>query len=625
MRYRWSYSEDGGTVWTEVSPTNGSRLSITQARDLSAGQVFFRKKLAQAVILGSTDYRAIDAIRRNPARRCETLLLRCEAMCGSWSEYWRGEFSAGSAKWDLDNCTVEIKAETVDRYSCLLGKKDVKRNILQVGVVDASYAVLPSLEFGTCTTVGAAPSPPGDCDTFFGPGGGPGDPFIDGWDTATTSQVAPGPSQVNFYWRERVETECVGGSPVPPPGAGWTLITNDCAGSGTAVYARQPIIAWPFDPPSAGTIVDGVNVPPAGSCNWVFMGMGGIDDPFTTDNDALPYYVCVDSASQTALPRARTLQAATEYLIDQTGCELAGVRSDFFDWNAPGDAPGYVAGENYVTGSLNQMNALVILQKTDVIDPAASDPATIGELTFAEMMTLFRVGPRCFWDIDDQGYVRIEHRSYWVFVIGLDLVTTQRPNEPLVYESLGEEIPRVERARWMEAQGRDFVGKDIVYDSPCVPDGAAENVKEWSPGRFTTDVSFIDTDPDAISKDGFVLLATTLVGGVYQAIIDTGAITGNFTSNAPLSWANLQRDFWTYDRYLPSANMNGTDTVFDAYLPNVKQEQASIAMCCEVLTFDPKKRVEGRLSRLLGTAGYVESASLDLYTARLTLVLRYAY
>jgi hypothetical protein len=374
MNQRWSISDDDGATWRIVTPLNGSQGKIDQVRDLGAGQVFFRKKLNGSVDLGGSDYLFLDAKRRAPSLRCAELLIRVEFQCGAWKEYWRGKFSPGSIRWNLFDCIVSIKAETVDRYTCLLESKDVKRNLMQVGVVDASYAALPSLEFGTCTTVGAVPAPLGDCDTFFGPGGAPGDPFVDGWGAATTSQVAPGPSQVNFYWRERVETECVGGSPVPPPGVGWALITNDCAGSGTAIYARQPLIVWPFDPPSAGTIVDGENVPPAGACNWVFMGMGGVDDPFTPDNDALPYYVCIDSAAQTALPRARTMQAANEYLIEQAGCDLEGVRSDFYDWNAVGDAPGYTPGINYVTGLTNQMNALVILQKTDVIDPARKQP-----------------------------------------------------------------------------------------------------------------------------------------------------------------------------------------------------------------------------------------------------------
>lgn len=628
MRYRWSYSEDGGTAWTEVTPTNGSRLSITQARDLNAGQVFFRKKLAQAVVLGGADFRLLDAIRRNPARRCATLLLRCEKMCGQWGEYWRGEFSAGSCKWDLDLCTVEVKADTVDRYSCLLGKKDVKRNILNADVVNVNVLVLPpGLEIlATEGWTGLLP-PPADY----------------GWVEVDTQSIVypPGmgfcsgdPATLRIFWRETVTTDCVGGLPVAPAGTGWQQLfpgepffepeATDCATSNQTKWARIPAATWPFpnDPIVLGPVDLPFDEPTSPSCNsWYRIGQ-----LTCLGAHAVGMFICLeDAVVQTSIDRARTLVSAVDYIIDKAECDTLGARSDFFEWDPPGDAPGYVAGENYVTGTENQVDQLLILQKTDVIAPTASNPATIGEMTFTEMMTALRVMFRVYWDIDDAGNVRIEHWSYWVFAVGLDLVTAERPNEPLVYESLGEEIPRVERARWMEALGLDFVGKDIIYDSPCVPDGAAENVKEWNPGRITTDVAYVISDPTAISRDGFVVLATNFNGVDYDCIVDTGALSNSPATNAPLSWANLERDFWTYDRYLPAANMNGTDTVFDAFLPNVKQEEVSIAMCCDALTFDPKKRVDGELARLLGTTAYVESASLDLFTQRLKLVLRYAY
>lgn len=631
MKKRWQISSDGGTVWRTVHPINGDKHRISQERDLETGCIGFRKKLTSDLVfqdnqrLGIDDYTYLRAFEEDPDLRCSELLVALQFQCsGTWTEFYRGKFSAGSCKWELGACVVTVKPETVDKYTCLLEKAKVKRNILQAAVVDASYVALPSLEFGTCTTLGFIPTPLGDCDEFFGPGGTPSDPPIDGWQGATTSQVAPGPSQVNFYWRERVETECVGGSPSPPPGVGWSMLQDNCATTGTAIYVRQPLISWPFDPPSAGTIVDGINTPPDTTCQWVFMGMGGIDDPFTPDNDAVPYYVCIDSATQTEINRARTLQSATEYIIEESGCDLLGTRSDFFDWNAPGDAPGYVSGENYITGTTSQTDALVILQKSDVIDPNASNPATIGEITFLEMMTALRVMFRCYWDIDDDGYVRIEHWHYWLYQQGLDLpvMYDAKVIEPLTYTHLGDEIPRIERAVFMEAQGRDFVGKDILYSGPCVN---TEEVKEWSPGKITTDVSFIDTDPTSISKDGFVILAADLASGVYQTIVDVGAITGNFTSNAPLSWANLERDFWTWDRYLPTGNMNGADVAFDGYLPNIEQEQVSVTLCCELLTFDPSETVNTSLGERLDAEAIVESVQHDIPANRTRLTMRYAY
>jgi hypothetical protein len=193
--------------------------------------------------------------------------------------------------------------------------------------------------------------------------------------------------------------------------------------------------------------------------------------------------------------------------------------------------------------------------------------------------------------------------------------------EPLVFESVGDEIPRIERAAWMEAQGRDFVGKDIVYDSAC----AVGPAKVWSAGRFTTDISFIIADPDAIGKDGFCLLATRLVSGTYQTIVATGAIPGNFVSNAPLSWANLEDTLWRHDRYLPSGTMNGAITDFNGFLPTVKQDGVAFDACCSTLGIDPREAVAGRLSDRLAALGLVESMTHDLYADRITMVIRYAY
>ena len=143
---------------------------------------------------------------------------------------------------------------------------------------------------------------------------------------------------------------------------------------------------------------------------------------------------------------------------------------------------------------------------------------------------------------------------------------------------------------------------------------------------MTTDINFVLADPDAISKQGFVLLATTFDGVVYDTIIDEGAITGTMITNAPLSWANLQRDFWTWNRYLPSGNMNGQDVTFDGFRPNIEQEGLSLPMCCGLSDFDAREYLSTRLGARLGIVrAEVVSADHDIQTGRTTFVLRYAY
>ena len=211
-------------------------------------------------------------------------------------------------------------------------------------------------------------------------------------------------------------------------------------------------------------------------------------------------------------------------------------------------------------------------------------------------------------------------------VNGWNLITRDKTDEQLRYEHLSESIPSVERVTFMEALSRDFVGKDITYNGPCVSPQATNDVKEYSPGKVTTDVSMVLSDPTAIAKDGFVVLATSFNGTDYDTIIDTGAITGNYISNAPLSTANLQRDYWTWTRFLPTGNMNGADVTFDGFRPNIEQSDVRTGMCCDALYFDPRDKLTTALGIALGNKpGIVEGVTYDLFVDRMELTIRYAY
>lgn len=616
MRRRWQFSSDG-TSWRDCFPINGDAHRITQERDLDTGLIAFRKKLSSPLVFynnareGVTDYAWVRAYADDQAARCNTLYVRLQYQCsGAWTEYYRGKFSAGGCRWDMESCVVEVRPETVDKYTCLLESAKVKRNILQVENVTATAAfALADIEIYACYDTLGTCQPPGDpMDANWA------------WELINATSFINGSTYVVRLWsRVRVQTECVGGVPSQPPGTGWELLSDNCAVNGTADYVRSltssEILFLGGGSFTTTSCVDGVEVQP--SChNRALL--------FDCDDATAPVMWYCYPTTGVEYDGSRLVESVAEYMLDQSGCDLHGVRSDFFEWDPVGDAPGYASGVNYITGGANQINHLVILQKSDAIDPNASNPATIGEMTFAELMAALRVMFRCYWDIDDDGYLRVEHWHYWLFDSGLDM-TEQRDGrtvDPLIYDAVGGEIPRIERAIWMEAQGRDFVGKDIVYAGPCVN---TEEPKEWSPGKITTDIAFIQASPDQISRDGFAIMACTVDSGAYSVILDNGAITGNYATNAPLSWANLQRDFWTWDRYLPNGNMNGSDAVFDGFLPTVEQERASVTMCCELFDFNPSEPVTTALGVMLGTDGVVESTELDVPTDRLRLTIRYAY
>jgi hypothetical protein len=322
------------------------------------------------------------------------------------------------------------------------------------------------------------------------------------------------------------------------------------------------------------------------------------------------------------------MQEAMNYLLEKTGCEIGDAYSDFFEWNAIGDAVGYAVGVNYVTGETNQMNHLFIVQKSDAIDPTATNPATIGEMTLKELLSLFATAFRVFWKIDELGRFRVEHWSFWTTPVGLNVATyaTDDKSEPMAYIHLKADIPRYERPKWAQAQGADFIGVDIEYSGPCVSTEGESDVKEYNVGQFMTDISFIGTDPDAIGKDGFVILATSFVDPDYWTILDTGALTGTLNTNAPLSWANLERDFWQHDRFLPTGTMNRALTEFLGFVPNIEQRNVFLKFCCDYVNFDSSKRVATKLGFKLGSINaFVRRAEFDEATDGLTLTLRYAY
>lgn len=618
---RSRFYADREPVTRKFGPLQYARFS--EEEDLSVGLIKKRRKLTTDIVFTGDDFDYFRSIEKDATRRCEELIIRRQWRCdGMWKTIWTGTFSTGSGKWDFDKCEFTVRAVVLDDYSCIIGKQKQKFNILQVGTQLNVTKLVPLVDFLVCTS-----NNPEDgllCEEI-----GP-DPLTPlnagGWEYLDDVNDTIGgiPTTFYFYWRERITTECIDGVAVPPPGTSWVLYVDECSVNGTAQYVRPTQGAYPYSsPPTQGTYDgDGNPVAPNGDCLWIFVGNARAEG--TTDVFA-PYFVCTDVESEADihLDRGRLLKEVVEFFLQKMGCPTTELVSDFFEWNPEGDAPGYVAGYNYVTGLPNQMTHLLIYQKSDIIDYASSNPATIGELTFEELMKFFRVAHRVYWFIDSLGRFRLEHWTYFNEATGLDLTTGTETTEPLAYEHRTDEIPAVERAIWMDAQGRDFVGLDIVYSGPCV--NAELPPMEWAAGRFSTDLNFVINPANDLSNDGFVVLACNKLDTTYYTIVDYGAISDNYVTNAPMSWANLQDAFWRSDRYRPTGEMNGVETTFDAYLPNIEQRGVVVHICCGYPDFDSGERVRTKLGYRIGVPlAFVRKAEFDEQSEDLTLTLRYA-
>lgn len=619
------------SVIRTLTPTGGGKF--TRERDLSNGCIGYRRKLASELTFTGDDYKFFLTYEKSRARRCHEFTIRRQWKCGSqWKTFWTGTFSTGAGKWDLGRCVFAVKPEVLDKYSCIIRNLEKKVNALQVAPVDAAAIVIPSLEFGVCVQTFALPI---GCEDFYDDGGN----LENEWENSH-SQIVPyscdggGTYQLGVYWREREQTFCVAGSPVPPVGAGWALLTDNCGADGTAIYVRNSTISWTFGDVDLVESTSAIPTPPDTSCAWTYVGTVDVTatvDPFCTQTYH-HFYVCLSSGTPTEFSRARPLMEVAEYILDQSGCAYTELASDFFEHNPPGDAPGYSAGLNYVTGEANEVNSLVILQNSDAIDPAASNPATLGELKLKELLLYFNTAFQVFWDIDDAGVFRLEHWKFWTFPVGLDIADYpgNASVETLTYRHLSQEIPRYERAQYANALGIDFVGADIEYSGPCVTNEEKAEVKQYTFDPFTADIAYVISDPEDIPKQGFVILATAFDGSVYNTLLGIGALSGNTITNAALSAANLQANYWTWNRYQTDAVMNKQDVIFDGIQTNIEQKDVAVKMCCDVFGFDPSNRVLTALGRKIGTvgnpvSGYVqrEEVTESDETARFTL--RYGY
>ena len=577
--------------WTSYRSVNPANLvKFTEEPDLSIGLIARRRKLGSDIVFTGEDYAFFLHYQRRRSLRCEEFYIRREWKCaGVWREVWTGVFSVGSGEWDHDLCQFSVRPEPYDRYTCLLAGSSEKVNLMAVEPVSVSAVIVQvDVEFLPCLRIlgFVVCSEPGDPDTEW----------VLGHDQAGIAMDCPSPTTYDLamFWRERMTTECIGGNPASPPGAGWVLLENNCATNGTATFIREPTTAWPYgDVEIVVTTTQDTPPPPNDDCDWLYAGYINFDDEATWFPDCNTptyhhYWVCPTAAAPVTFERARPLQDCMWRLVENTGCSsIENVVSDFFEWNPPGDTAGYVAGQNYVTGETNQVDHLVILQKSDAIDPGASNPATIGEITLKEMLQFLAEVFRVYWIIDDSGNLRLEHISAWRSQSGIDLGAYPDTSviEPRAYAATSDEAPRVERLKWAEAQSRDFVGKDIVYSGPCV---SGENEKSWSAAPFTSDITHINADPDAISKEGFAILACRMLDDLsLEVIVSDGAITGNLSTNAPLSTANLQAAFWLHDRYLWTGRMNDVERTFLNVAPNVQQRPVQLRACCDLLGLQP--------------------------------------
>ncbi|MBA2648064.1 MAG: hypothetical protein H0U75_00435 [Legionella sp.] len=304
-------------------------------------------------------------------------------------------------------------------------------------------------------------------------------------------------------------------------------------------------------------------------------------------------YWCKTTSTAIDYTRNRLFKEAVEYILQEMGCSITAVASDFFDWNAIGDAAGYASGVNYVLANLgfvntaNKLTDITIAQKSDIIDYTSTNAATSGLMTFEKLEKIFLNMFNAYWYIDSNANFRIEHISFFTGSVAYN--ANALPHLPFnvaknKYSYDKSKMPKFEKFTCAEMLFTDFVGAQIYYDNLCVDQDASSNVKERSLEFITTDLYSLFLDPSTANKVGFVLMTNDIVLGNYVVAVEQGAISGVNITNGHLSWANLHDYYHRHDRVLITGYMNNSLITFESAKKTKEQKNIVLINCCPVDT-----------------------------------------
>lgn len=621
LGFAQQYSDDS---FTELFPLGFRTISWEREDD----EIFFRRKMNDELTFinkpneNNSNFNYFKSIEDGTLyylQRCEEQIYYIKRSCDNGETYeafWFGYFGINDGKFDLDKCIYKTKIKVDDEYRCLVENGDKDVNILEATpAVSVPTDYSPTFEFLDCTpptNVGpTAQATFNGCiypdlqDDGCSPSGFPcGTPIFSdsdcvtggmGWQNYTTTylHLGGGVFEVNTIWvRETNTTSDVGGNPNPPMGSGWVNI-------GSTTIGGKP------------------------ATNWARVPYNGL---YTTYNWSVNLGTCVFTA-QLDLPltdivtydtTGRLMEDVVNFVTSESCEEITDMVSDFFEINPPGDTPGYIPGDNYVTGTTNRINLLVFIQKSDFLNPTATTHAVKGILTFNQLMKVFKEVFQAYWFIEE-GQLRIEHISWFTQTQAFNLTSANYlkfVNGKNSYEYIKAKMPREENWKWTEAGNIDFLGLPIIYNSGCVNQ---DEVRNTTIQNVVTDIQYISTHATGSTNEGFVLVATEQDGSDYAVLSEVGLISGLSLPNNHLSLANLLYNYFRHNRVLLDGVMNNNATNFFTAIKTKKQIPLSFPFCCD----DELIPEQAFITTELGD-GYIEdSVTLDVKTNMITMELVY--
>lgn len=226
--------------------------------------------------------------------------------------------------------------------------------------------------------------------------------------------------------------------------------------------------------------------------------------------------------------------------------------------------------------------------KSNIISANYDQPAAKAETTLGGILQMLRDTFKIYWHVDN-GRLRLEHISWYqkggtysTPIVGTDLTQLVQPRNGKnwgfaknKWEFDKESMPERFEYGWMDDVTPPFEGFNIDILSNYVQEGRVEDLNI---GIATTDIDFVQSNPQEVSKDGFCLISAVLLNGVYRVPFIEANLDYNhevIMQNGFLSWLALHPKYHIYDLPADRVKVNNEETIL--FQNNTRQKKQEVS------------------------------------------------
>jgi hypothetical protein len=253
--------------------------------------------------------------------------------------------------------------------------------------------------------------------------------------------------------------------------------------------------------------------------------------------------------------------------------------------NKAGVNPQYII--SYCLGGTNDYvgarTDLRITPRSNVISSYYDTPAQNAPITLAKVLNMLKSVYQCYWYIDNNGNFHIEHISYFdngysttedepELLVDLESELHTRTLNNKVYGQNQikfdkQDMPEQYTFGWADSVTRPFVGYPINCLDNYVQKG---NISEQNAADYDSDVDYVLSSPNDVSKDGFFLFALPAEGLGYSDTLKVENVTIKdedgesyevSIQNADAAFVKIHETWWRYHLPCENINVNNEDTV----------------------------------------------------------------